>query len=174
VLALVAGARVARARDTGPSEKRPTSWYGWQTLLADAGAVGLWSLGLATEDEAGGGAIIGAGTAVYAFGAPAIHWSHGQVNKGWGSLALRIGLPLAGAGAGMLIGSVACDPSDNEFIPCPVAVGALGFLSGFVAAPIVDAAALAREPVKPSTGPDLQAAFVPTKNGGTLVFGGRF
>lgn len=173
-MALVAGARVACAADTGPSEKAPVSWYGWQTLLSDAGAVGLWSLGLVMEDETAGGTVLGAGTALYAFGAPTIHWAHGQVRKGWGSLALRVGLPLAGAGAGLLIGSAVCGHNDDEFIPCPVGAMGLGFLSGFVVAPAVDAAVLAIEPVRPRTGPDLQAAFVPSRNGGTFMLGGRF
>jgi hypothetical protein len=174
LVALIAGTRAAPAADTGPSEKPPTSWYGWQTLMADAGAVGLWSLGLAMDDETAGGTVMGAGTAVYAFAAPAIHWSHGQVRKGWGSLGLRVGLPFVGAGAGLILGSIACDSSEDEFIPCPVGLMAMGFLSGFIAAPAVDAAALAREPVTPRAGPDLQAAFVPSRNGGTFVLGGRF
>ena len=77
--------------------------------------------------------------------------------------------------AGLLVGAAACDSSnDAEFVPCPVAFGGIGFLLGAVAAPIVDAAALAREPVTQPSGPLVQAAFVPSGGGGKFVLAGRF
>ena len=104
-----------------------------------------------------------------------IHWAHGHVAKGWGSLGLRAGLPVLGAIAGVVIGSVACSKSnDVEFIGCPVVVGALGFLAGAASAPVVDAAILAREPVTAPPGPPLQAAFIPSDGGGQFLLAGRF
>ena len=178
----------ARAGEADAPEPRPTtqtSWYGWQTLLADAGAIALWSAAYAVDEakygssspqsyDVGTNLLVASGVAVYFLGGPAIHWAHGHGRKGLGSLGLRVGLPLGGLIAGALLGSVACGSSDNEFVPCPVVIGALGFLGGAVAAPVVDAAVVAREPVTEPTGSQLQAAFVPSGGGGTFVLAGRF
>src|SRR6185369_1797255 len=84
VLATVAASsRGAHAADASAPTEVATSWYGWQTLLSDAGAIGLWSLA-AVVDEAQYGsaswrsyqawstALTASGFAVYALGAPAI------------------------------------------------------------------------------------------------------
>jgi hypothetical protein len=168
-----------------PRKTTQTSWYGWQTLLADAGVIALWSAAYAVDEakygssspqsyDVGTNLLVASGVAVYFLGGPAIHWAHGHGRKGLGSLGLRVGLPLGGLIAGALLGSVACGSSDNEFVPCPVVIGALGFLGGAVAAPVVDAAVVAREPVTEPTGSQLQAAFVPSGGGGTFVLAGRF
>ena len=177
-------AREAPDAPQAPEAPR-TSWYGWQTLVADAGVIALWSAAYAVDDakygssskqgyEVGTNLLVASGVAVYFLGGPAIHWAHGHGRKGLGSLGLRVGLPLGGLIAGALLGTVACGSSDNEIVPCPVAIGALGFMGGAVAAPIVDAAVVAREPVTPPTGSQLQAAFVPSGGGGTFVLAGRF
>jgi hypothetical protein len=162
-----------------------TSWYGWQTLLADAGVIALWSAAYAVDEakygssspqsyDRGTNLLVASGVAVYFLGGPAIHWAHGHGRKGLGSLGLRVGLPLGGLIAGALLGSVACGSGDNEFVPCPAVIGALGFLGGAVAAPIVDAAVVAREPVTQPADSQFQAAFVPSGGGGTFVLAGRF
>ena len=127
-------------------------------MLADAGVIALWSAAYAVDEakygssspqsyDRGTNLLVASGVAVYFSGGPAIHWAHGHGRKGLGSLGLRVGLPLGGLIAGALLGTVACGSSDNEFVPCPAVIGALGFLGGAVAAPIVDAAVVAREPV---------------------------
>ena len=178
-------ARAGEADAPEPPQTPKTSWYGWQTLMADAGVIALWSAAYAVDEakygssskqgyELGTNLLVASGVAVYFLGGPAIHWAHGHGRKGLGSLGLRVGLPLGGLIAGALLGSVACGSSDSEFIPCPAVVGVLGFLGGAVAAPVVDAAVVAREPVTPPTGSQLQAAFVPSGGGGTFVLAGRF
>jgi hypothetical protein len=171
-----------------PAEVPPkpeTSWYGWQTLLSDAATIGLGALAYAADDakygspspqnyELGANALFAAGVATYALGGPAIHWAHGNGRKGLASLGLRVGMPLGGFIAGLLIGNAACGNDDSEFVSCPVALGALAFLGGMVAAPVVDAAVIAREPVTPPTGPRFQAAVVPSGGGGKFVLAGRF
>src|SRR5262245_36637839 len=185
LLALVAGSRVARAGEADAPEQPQTSWYGWQTLLVDGGWIGLWMLGLAVDHEKygssspenyqlGANVLFTSAVATYVLGGPAIHLAHGHADSALGSLALRVGFPLAGALAGYALGSAACGSNDSEFIPCPVAIGALGFMAGFVAAPIIDASVVARETVAPPTGPRFQAAFVPSGGGGRFVLGGRF
>jgi len=180
-----ASTRAGEADAPEPRQPTQTSWYGWQTLLADAGVIALWSAAYAVDEakygssspqsyDVGTNLLVASGVAVYFLGGPAIHWAHGHGRKGLGSLGLRVGLPVGGLIAGVLLGSVACGSSDNEFVPCPAVIGALGFLGGAVAAPIVDAAVVAREPVTEPTRSQLQAAFVPSGGGGTFVLAGRF
>jgi len=170
-----------------PAQVQRMSWYGWQTLLVDGGAVGLFALALWADDakyasgsyedyQLASNVLLTASLAAYALGGPAIHWAHGHAQKGWGSLGLRLGLPVGGLIAGLLGGAAFCGSGNggDDFIPCPVVAGVFGFLSGVVAAPIVDAGALAREPVMRPAAPSFQAAFVPSGGGGTLVLGGRF
>ena len=150
------------------------TWYGWQTLIADGAAAGLLGLTLLSSDG-GGAELLGTASFVtYLVGGPIVHWSHGHGWTGFGSLAARVGFPLGGALVGVLIGAAACGSSEDEFIPCPVAFGAVGLLGGMVAAPVVDAAIIAREPVTPPAGPPIQALFVPSGDGGKLVVAGRF
>jgi hypothetical protein len=182
LVALIAGSRVARADDAGDagvSQAAPTSWYGWQTLTSDGSAIALGALAYGA-DKAGGTSITNvfwtASVATFFVGAPVIHWAHGHVGKGFGSLGLRVGLPLGAFVVGALIGNATCSDKDSEdsYVGCPVGVGALAALAGLVAAPLFDAALLAREPVTPPAAPPIQAAFVPSDGGGKLVLAGRF
>jgi hypothetical protein len=63
------------------------------------------------------------------FAGPIVHWAHGHVARGFGSL----GLQFAGAGVGMLAGgTIVC-----SFGACSGSYGALGFLlGGAIGAPI--------------------------------------
>jgi len=155
-------------------ETPQTTWYGWQTLIADGAAAGLLGLTLLSSDGNAANVLGTLSFGTYLLGGPIVHWSHGHGWTGFGSLAARVGFPLGGALVGVLIGAAACGSSEDEFIPCPVAFGAVGLLGGMVAAPIVDAAVLAREPVTPPAGPPVQALFVPSGGGGKLVLAGRF
>lgn len=83
---------VASAKDAQPVAKhvaKPT-WYGTQTLIADAVSAPL--------------VFVGVGVVTYALGPPIIHWAHGNAGTGFGSLALRVVMPLAGAGVGCAVG----------------------------------------------------------------------
>jgi len=155
-------------------EQPQTTWYGWQTLLADGAAAGLVGLAILSPDGNGANVLGTASFVTYLVGGPIIHWAHGHGAKGWGSLGLRVGLPLGGTLAGFLVGKAVCGDSNGDFIDCPVVYGALGLLGGMVAAPVVDATIVAREPVTPPAGPPIQALFVPSGDGGKLVVAGRF
>ncbi len=65
------------------------SWYGWQIILADLATVGCLA---ATGSE---GCLAG-----YALGAPVIHGANGNLGRAGLSLALRVVLPVVGAGIG--------------------------------------------------------------------------
>jgi hypothetical protein len=119
-------------------ESLPEHWYGWQTLLVDAGSVVLLALPNA------------AGVFTYALGTPIVHAAHGKWGTGLGSLGLRVGLPLLLGLTGLMIGSLS--PSAGN-TPIPVIDGGLiGLTGGMVAASAIDAAWLAWEPVRASGG----------------------
>ncbi len=144
---LVAGARTAGAQAPGqtpwlaPAAPAPvyesittTERYGYQIALADGAAI---AAGLATEN---GGAMIG----LYLAGGPIIHFSHGQVGRGFLSLGLRVGLPYLGAIVGAAVGESNCQGVDDEWF-CGVGELLLGGALGAVAASVIDWTVLAKK-----------------------------
>lgn len=135
------GARVA------PKGKEEEEWYGYQTLLVDAASLGLMIGGAAMAARSRsdtGGYVALTGAAGYVLGAPIVHWTHGRIGPGFGSLGLRVGMPLGGMFWGALIGA-AMDSHHNDSVG---AGAAIGFLGGMAGAILFDAALLAYE--KPS------------------------
>jgi hypothetical protein len=121
-------------------------WYGWQTLITDGASIltipliiGLPSWFLAT---------------------PIVHFSHGRVGAGFGSLGIRIAsVVLFAVGALAITGGEAGDSGVNQ-----AAAGSL-VLAIFAVPMTVDAAILAYEPVPERTGaappPHRLGAIVP-------------
>lgn len=122
------------------TEFEPTEvWYGWQNLIVDASVIGQLVLATNTNEEE----LAGVGLVTYLVGSPIVHWAHGNVGAGFGSLGMR-----AAAFSALLVGTIACagnalggSSSDGG---CVVAfVGLLGV----PAAVAVDAAVLAYDEV---------------------------
>jgi hypothetical protein len=141
----------ARAEPPAPSDPPSASveapkprreWYGWQTLLADGASFGLVIAGT----HSGGGLLVAGGTS-YALAAPLIHAAHANDGAAGISVALRLGLPLAGG----LIGSAAVPYKegahysdgyvDDSYGQLFAVLG--GVALGMLAASIVDASFLA-------------------------------
>lgn len=101
-------------------------WYGWQTLMVDGAAI------LIASDVS---------VPIYVLGGPIVHWSHGNVGRGFGSLGLRVGAPLLLAAA--FVGG--CD--GNGDMGC-LGAALMGLLLGSGAAIAIDAAAIARDTVE--------------------------
>lgn len=123
---------------------RERRWYGWQTLATDGVAIGLSVLSLSTVETRNSSAssvfaVVSAST--FLCGAPVVHFAHGHVGKGFGSLGLRLGLPVGGA----LIAAAIARPCGGDF-GC-LGESALGFLVGTGSAIAIDAAVLANEEV---------------------------
>jgi hypothetical protein len=79
----------------GRGEERTTqpSFYGGPMLVTDAAGIGLMVSSAASRDF-----VLGFGSWIgYAVSGPIVHWANGEVQAGFGSLALRAGLPFAGA-----------------------------------------------------------------------------
>src|SRR5438552_8266040 len=99
--ALLASPIVAHADDRpAPVDVAPAPprvWYGWQPLIADAAAAGLFVGGLATERYE----VADLGLAGFALASPIIHGAHRHGVKAVGALALRVALPITGALVGL-------------------------------------------------------------------------
>jgi hypothetical protein len=73
----------------------PTRWYGWQTLLADAGAATLLLISDPSAESSGTGLRYAAGQqapAVFLAGGPIVHLTHRHLMKAGASFLLRAGL----------------------------------------------------------------------------------
>ena len=126
-----------------------THWYGWQNLLVD-GSVIVASAGLGAANGSAGGVLLGTG---YLFGGPIVHWSHGQIGRGFASLGIRGGAPLVFGALGYL--AFHGDSSGADL------GGFFGFVLGFgfgaLSAIVIDAAALAYEKVDDDQDEDARA-----------------
>jgi hypothetical protein len=119
-------------------------WYGWQILLTDGAAVAS----VAASGQGVGWSAVS--SALYLGGGPVVHFVHGNVAKGFGSLGIRVGIPLGGALLGGAIGLVAwgsngCGDSLCLFSPQGGAIVGAGI--GLIATSIVDVVVLAHEDV---------------------------
>jgi len=97
--AVETGAGAAQGR--GAVQLRTTQrWYGGQILLVDGITLGLLGLGAGvfastqpgTSHDVGLGLLVAGGVGVR-LGAPIVHWVHGHVGTGFGSLGLRVFVP---------------------------------------------------------------------------------
>lgn len=109
-----------------PSSKR-MSWYGWQTLLVDAGS---FVLGQAGGQAGGAGGSLLSVTAFlgYVALAPAVHGFHHRDGALLLDMALRIALPLIGAVA-----------SSHDPLPLALFTGGQGEAAGVCSAIAIDA-----------------------------------
>jgi len=161
----------------GPAAPVQERWYGWQTLLTDAGAITLTIALTANADERDDAAVIGAfviGASVFALGSPIVHGAHDHWGKAGVSLALRLGLSLIGAAIGAGIGADSCSQYVYDHEGCAIGYGALGLIAGATTAVIVDAAVLARELVPAPARDHAMFLFTPMRSGGGLTVVGRF
>lgn len=163
-VALLVASGSARADDTavGPvapmaapatPEDKPSDaprWYGWQTLTTDGAAVVLGALALASDSTSAQETLGTAAVGAYGLGAPVVHATHGRFAYAGGSLAMRLGGPLAGGLVGLVTGVFL--PIPTESIGQRLVVGMYGGAAlGAVGASVIDAAVFAREsPSRPA------------------------
>jgi hypothetical protein len=79
----------------------------------------------------------------YVAGGPIVHFAHGHVAKGFGSAALRLGLPFVGGLFGLGLAAASCSNNGSGCFDNTIVDVGVGIILGFIAAPIIDAAALA-------------------------------
>ena len=183
----------AKVDEPAAAGSNATRWYGWQTLAVDGALLTIGLLPLRPSDSSANTAFALGWYGGYALGAPIVHWAHGHVGKGFGSLGMRLGGPLAGAllGVGVALATGASfgvkDSSGNQlYVGTGDRIAEGGVILGMLAPVIIDAAVLAREPVegrsavgsaKRSAGADgfrLTGGPVVLRGGGGLSAGGTF
>jgi hypothetical protein len=169
---LAADVVTVSAAPAPPAVAEPASshWYGWQTLLADAGSVVLIPAA-------------GAGLIAYPLAAPIIHAAHGRWAIAGLDAGLRITLPLL---SGWLAFQAAYQPCTGDCSNVWFPKGTVeGLAAGAIAAgvvSIVDATVLswerrAPEPVpaaKPQSGPQWTPTAMALRGGALAGINGRF
>jgi hypothetical protein len=155
--------------------------YGWQVVAFDAAALALGgaALGIALSDyprDKSSAKVLGVtALGVYLVGPPILHGVRGNATQAEESLGLRVGLPLAGATVGIAVGWVACSALGGgwAFLALP-AFGMVGGGFGALAAMVVDAAVVAREPAARPTAWGVVPSFDPRSRSVGVMAVGRF
>ncbi len=163
----------APTEDDEDPPRKPGEWYGYQTLLTDVAAAGMFGLAV----KSGSSMFAVASVSTYVLGAPIVHFAHGHVGKGFGDLGLRLGLPVGGAlvGAGLACAFGGCSGKGDFAGYAPAIGGVLGAASGGVAAMILDWALISREPAAPRAAKvRLTPSLAITPAGGSVGLGGAF
>lgn len=126
-------------------------WYGWQTLAADAVSGTFLVAGVASKTSA----LTTIGIVGYGLGAPTVHWVHGNIGPGFGSLGMRILLPPIGFVIGLIAGAIAGAGKPNnslDEVGSALWTGAIvGTVGGMLIPVAIDAAALGYEKVETET-----------------------
>jgi hypothetical protein len=151
----VAAAPSARpAADLRPL-KMKEEWYGYQTLIVDGASSAMIFGPLLLGKGDPEGSVMLAGALTYIGGGPVVHWLHGNVGPGFGSFALRVGLPVSGAFWGAIGGAMLMPRNSEHGFETGAAVG---FFAGMAGASILDAGLLAYEKGKDPEAYDGDAA----------------
>jgi hypothetical protein len=131
---------VAAPLPRGFEREQETSWYGWQTLIADGTSVLVLPIvaGVSQSPTLGGIALGG-----YFLAPPFIHGAHGRWGMFAASLGLRVGMPIVGG----LLGAAAQGDCSGEL--CIPVGAAIGVAIGALGAVALDASLLAYETVEP-------------------------
>ena len=135
-------------------------WYGWQIFVIDGAVIGLVATALVTSEWAPGVVAF----AAYELGGPIVHWSHGHLWTGLGSLGLRNAVPMA------LIEIFANDHSEESEMPHSSAIYAL--CAGVALAMLIDGAVLGHDQVEER--PRMAPWILPNRTAGGVALSGRF
>ena len=167
----------APAPAPAPAAPTETRWYGWQTLLADVGAVTLTMVAATSaghDDDAAALRAALIGGSAFLFGGPAIHAAHGHWQTAGISFALRLGAPLIAAGIAMGVAADSCGQYEYDHEGCTIGPAAAAFSLGALTAMILDASVLGRDQIPARTASTPSVAFTPLRSGGGLSLVGRF
>ncbi|HEY6458526.1 MAG TPA: hypothetical protein VIY73_00195 [Polyangiaceae bacterium] len=143
------------ASELVPDAPPPTErhWYGWETLLVDAGALTTMIAGAVAQSTAVGVT----GVTAYALGPSVVHAARGRGEAALVDASVRVLLPVFSATVGYAIDVGTSPPCAPDEILCLRGLGGLaaGLVVGYVGAVIIDASVLAwdRVPLSPDRAP---------------------
>lgn len=125
----------------------PTRWvdvsYASQTLLLDGAAVAMFVFGAASDVQP----LPGLGILTYTFGPPIVHFTHGNVGKGFADAGIRVVSPFLFAVPGLML-AIAVTPDDYQERKTAMDIGGYtGMALGAAFAMVVDALVLAKDRV---------------------------
>jgi hypothetical protein len=124
-----------RGLGQAPAKDGSGSWYGWQTLTADALSIGMITLGASLESPV----TMLTGFASLNLAVPVIHFVHGRSSAGWWSGGVRVAsTTLLGAGGALVVGDAFDSQYDSGKQTAGSAMAVIG-LVGLVAMISVDA-----------------------------------
>ncbi|HEY1696386.1 MAG TPA: hypothetical protein VGG39_29685 [Polyangiaceae bacterium] len=143
------------AQELVPDAPPPTErhWYGWETLLVDAGALTTMIAGAVAQSTAVGVT----GVTAYALGPSVVHAARGHAGASAEDVAVRVLLPIFTATVGYAVDYTASGPCTPDQWLCfrGLAGLGLGLVAGYVGAIVIDASVLAwdRAPLAPDRDP---------------------
>jgi hypothetical protein len=178
------------ANELPPTDAAPPTWYGWQTLIVDAGVAGVGALAATDESRNGlGGLALGA----YVLAAPMVHLAHSQGGRALVDVGVRVAAPLLLGAVPYAIGWAATPETTlcidgvaqdgRGFGSCETetrvsntveAITFGGAALGFVGAVVFDAVWLAKEPSTKPKASSLRPTGHATSSGATFGVRGVF
>jgi hypothetical protein len=144
--------------------------YRLQTLAADGLALALL-VAAANSHGSDGDKTAQLGLGTYLLGAPLVHAAHGRTSRALGSLAMRVGIPIAAAyvGAGLASRNDSCSDCNDSALGGAV----FGLMLGMVTAATLDTALLAKGDELPAP-PRFAPSVAPTQGGMSFGVAGSF
>jgi hypothetical protein len=140
-------------------------WYGMPIVVTDIAALGIFVAGMVAADHGSdiGSGIMLVGVGAYVLGGPIVHLTEHNVGKGFASLGLRVGAPLAGALTGAIVGGgigsrKKCGGNDTCALGYLAEGGVLGLIAGGLVAMLIDDAGFA---YKSTTAKNLALSVTP-------------
>jgi hypothetical protein len=141
-------------------------WYGWQTLITDGAALAVLTAANTSAQQGNSAEGIAAlAGATFLLGGPIVHWANGQTGRGFASLGIRAGTPVAGF-------LILADGIENRSV-FRAGLGVSLLIAWIPGAIAIDAAVLARKEV-PASRVSVAPLVAPTRGGGTFGLGGTF
>jgi hypothetical protein len=164
------GAVDEESDDVEVGEQSRPRWYGWQTLIADGSSLAALLLSAPLDEaDAGdaGGTLAAFGLLGYELAPGILHFVHRNPGRGFASMGIRLGMPLAGA---ILGATLASNCNSNR---CEEGGAVLGILLGMGGAIAIDAAVFAyADPKHPDRRFALRPMVSVTPRGGWVGLGG--
>lgn len=154
-------------------EPEVETYGGWVLGTGGAGLV-LMLLGAASEGDGGRDseateAFYGFGMLGYLLSGPIVHGAKGEVGRAFGSLALRVAIPMVTSSIAMSMAD--CDDTQDWF--CELDYMGPGLFVGAAAATVIDAIWLAKREREPA-GRFVTPYAAPTRGGAALGLSGSF